>query len=437
MYTTARSARTQWLERTRPKPMTLFLQMVFVYVALQAFAFAFESGLFRLMSNAFALWLFGVALVNTLFLMPSHDRGGAPTIGLGLVLGFGLYYMGMGGNLILLRGNNDLQDWAKIFMAPAFLLFGFVFASRKEQDVLASPLNRLLFWLLVLLPIAVWGLQLAMGRTSLGGGQTVGTFVNRNNASLYYLTLIAFYACLGQRQISNVLVYLLAGMAFGTLGVLLAVLLSLMISVGKPRYLPHLLLVAVLACVLAFALPQEWVLARLERVLLSYRLLMEGRINLRTVTYAELVQMLGTSDLSFIFRLKHWVDLWDLYVAGTPYQQLFGFGVGASVLRSEMHLVPHNDYVRYLFECGAISLAGFVTILWVSMRTIGRTWGAVPLLGVVIYFFSENLINNTLAMTIFYFSLGSAVFRAREARAQARQEASLSRTTPASPVPLV
>jgi hypothetical protein len=218
------------------------------------------------------------------------------------------------------------------------------------------------------------------------------------------------------RSVTNVVVYLVAGLAFGTLGVLMAVLLSLLLSVGKLRYLPHLVLAALLVGALAYALPDEWMLARLQRVVDSYRLLVDGRINLRTVTYADLVRLLGTSDLSFIFRLKHWVDLLDLYATGTPYQQLFGYGAGSSIRLSQMHLVPHNDYVRYLFEFGAVTWAGFVIILTVSFARLGRSWATVPLLGVAIYFFSENLINNFLAMIVFYFSLGCTLYRERGAQ---------------------
>jgi hypothetical protein len=421
MHMMMRASRPGWQLHAGPRPNILFLQLVFVYLALQSFAFAFESGLLKLISGAFAFWVFGVALVNALFLVPGRfgTQQRVP-IGVGLMLGFLVYYMGMGANLILLRGQNDLQEWAKIFMAPAFLLFGYVFAARDKSLVWDSSLNRLLFWLLVLLPIGVWLLQLALGRTAIAGGQVVGNFVNRNNAALYYLTLVAFFGSLTGRQVSNVLIYLLVGLMFGTLGVMLAILLALLLAVGKPRFLPHLLLAAVLGAILVLVLPDELVWLRLQRVLDTYLLLADGRINLRTVTYAELVRLLNTTDLSFIFRLKHWVDLWDIYVQGSLYQQLFGFGVGAAVKLSDMRLVPHNDYVRYLFECGLVTLIGFMTVLAVSLKAIGRNWAAVPLLGVVIYFFSENLINNFLAMVIFFFALGSTLYRSRHARETAQ-----------------
>lgn len=409
---------------SRAKPNTLFLHMVFLYVALLTFAYAFESGLFKLMSAGFAFWVFAVMVVNAAFLGESRERRQQVPIGIGLLAGFLIYYMGMGANLLLIRGDSDLQEWLKITMAPPFLIFGFVFAARDRTPVWDSALNRLLFWMLVILPFLVWIWQLALGRTVFGGGQLVGFFVNRNNAALYYLCLVALYGALTGRQVGNILIYLFVGVAFGTLGVLLAVVTALLLAVGKLRYVGRLLLVLGLGVGLVFLLPEQMVLARINPVLDSYRLLAEGRIDLRTVTYGELVTQLRTTDLSFIFRLKHWTDLWEIFRHGSLYQTLFGFGVGASVRLSDMHLVPHNDYVRYLFECGLVSLIGFLMILFNGLRELGRRWITVPLLGVVVYFFSENLINNYLAMIVFFFSMGASLYRVRAAKATALSQAS-------------
>lgn len=106
--------------------------------------------------------------------------------------------------------------------------------------------------------------------------------------------------------------------------------------------------------------------------------------------------------------------MWDILVAGPWHQMLFGHGVGGSVRLSSIHLVPHNDYVRYLFECGVLTLAGFLLLLWLPLLRIGRRWELVPLLAVAIYFASENLINNYLAMAVFYFSVGATLYRVRQ-----------------------
>jgi hypothetical protein len=137
----------------------------------------------------------------------------------------------------------------------------------------------------------------------------------------------------------------------------------------------------------------------------------DGTINLNTATYADLVRILNTTDLSFIFRLKHWLNLLNIFQNGSGFDWMFGFGIGSSVALSDIRLVPHNDYLRYLFETGYISLIGFTTIILTMIYNCGRRWESVPLFTVAIYFFSENLINNYLAMSIFYFCAGVIVLR--------------------------
>lgn len=397
-----------------PMPNTVFLQLVFVYVVMQSFAFAFESGLFKLMSGAFAFVVFGVAVVNALFLTAWRAAPRNSGIGLPIIAGFMLYYVGMSGNLVINRGQTDIQEWAKIFMTPAFLLCGFVFACHDRKRLWDSSLLRALFICLAVLPLLVWASQLLTGRTAFGGGNVVGVFANRNNAGLYYLVLLAFYGQLAFRPVQSILVFLVAGVAFGTMGVLVATVLAVILAMGKARYIGRVLAAMVVVLVLVYLLPEDFAWARLQRVALTTEMLLSGRIDLRNSTYGDLVLLLRTTDLSFVFRLKHWTELWDIWATGPWHQMLFGHGVGGSVRLTSIHLVPHNDYVRYLFECGLVTLAGFLLLMWTSLVKIGRRWELVPLLAVAIYFFSENLINNFLAMAIFYFSVGATLYRVRQ-----------------------
>lgn len=394
----------------RRSASALFLQLVFVYVALLCLAHGFESGLVKLLSGVFAFWVFGVMAVNAAFLASAAPRD-RRALGLSLLLPLLLYLLAMAASLAVNRGRMDMQEWAKFVLAPLFLVFGHVCAARETSPAWQSGFNRGLFRLLVLLPVGVWLVQLALERTVIGGNQVVGPFVNRNNAALYYLCLIALYTSLSGRQVSQVWVYLVVGLAFGTLGVLLAVVVSLLYAVGQRRNLGQLALLAVLGTALVIVLPDSFLSARIGPVLDSYRLLADQRIDLRTISYGELVARLGTTDLSFIFRLKHWTDLLDLYLHGSVFQQLFGFGIGASQQLSQMRLVPHNDYVRLLFEGGAFAFLGFATLLLVALRRLGRRWEAVPFVAVCVYFFSENLLNNHVAMIVFFFSLGALLQR--------------------------
>jgi O-antigen ligase len=126
------------------------------------------------------------------------------------------------------------------------------------------------------------------------------------------------------------------------------------------------------------------------------------------------VQRLNSTDLSFIFRLKHWVNLFDIMARGSISDLLFGHGVDSSILLSEHHLLAHNDYLKYFFELGLLGGVAFLSLITLILYRCGRCWNTVPLLTIAIYFVCENLVNNYLAMMIFYFCAGAFIARRKE-----------------------
>jgi len=78
-------------------------------------------------------------------------------------------------------------------------------------------------------------------------------------------------------------------------------------------------------------------------------------------------------------------------------------------------MLPHHDYLRMRLGCGIAGLAGFAALLGSIVYQNGRRWESVPLCIIAFYFFSENLVNNYLAMALFYFCAGSLAIRAGEA----------------------
>lgn len=390
-----------------PNPAGLFFGVTVVYVGVLALAAASGSGLLKALAHGTAVAGFALLAVQWLFL----PRGpGTPA---GLVPSLALYYAGLGAALIAGLQAHDLVDLLKLLLAPAFALFGAHFERRRPRWLWDDTRVRIAFGALVVLPLLAWAAQLATGFTTWAGSREVGLFANRNNAALYAISLIALHTVLSGRPLRRVAVYLAVGAAFGTLGVLLAVLLALVLVVGRPRTLAALLGACTVFGLAAALLPEVGVFARLGPLRDSLQLLADGRIDLATVSYADLVRQLRSTDLSFLFRLKHWLELLTLYAQGSPYEWLFGFGIGAAVRLSEIHLVPHNDYLRLLFECGAVTLLGFVALLATLLWHVGRRWEAVPLAVVAIYFGSENLVNNYLAMSVFWFSAGALAARAR------------------------
>lgn len=120
------------------------------------------------------------------------------------------------------------------------------------------------------------------------------------------------------------------------------------------------------------------------------------------MSFSELVQLTGSTDLSAFFRLIHWSNVWELYSSGSIGTLLFGYGAGQTAPLTYAALVPHNDYLRVLVEYGPFNLVIFVSFL-LHIRN-GLTTGATKVLFVVlcIYFFSENLLDNFTSMAIYF-----------------------------------
>jgi hypothetical protein len=143
-----------------------------------------------------------------------------------------------------------------------------------------------------------------------------------------------------------------------------------------------------------------------------------------SMSFAELVQLTGSTDLSAFFRLIHWSNVLDLYSNGTIGTLLFGYGAGQTAPLTYAALVPHNDYLRVLVEYGPFNLVIFVSFL-LHIRN-GLTTGATKVLFAVlcIYFFSENLLDNFTSMAIYFAYAGrfSATSRRPVPRAVANRE---------------
>jgi hypothetical protein len=309
---------------------------------------------------------------------------------------------------------------------PAFMIFGAAFergrAARGEPVLWQRGDVRVMLTLLIAVPLATWGAQLLQSGFEIDGIRETSIFANRNNAAVYAVTLLALVAVVLGRPVRSLVLFMAAGVMFGTLGVLLAVVIALALTVARPRELLVLALLIVAAGAGYMIWPEEKPFVRFTPVIDSIRYIVDGRIKLHSTTFGELVLLLKTQDLSFVFRLKHWVDLMAVWSAADAYHWLFGFGVGSSVRESDLRMVPHNDYLRLLFEFGLVTLAAFVAMLALVFVRLGRRWETVPLLAVAIYLFSENLVTNYTAMAFFFFSAGVLAERvARERAAAGRQ----------------
>lgn len=241
-----------------------------------------------------------------------------------------------------------------------------------------------------------------------------GLFTNPNNLALIPFLLL-FLIDESSDPLSlrlGVHAIVVAVLAFsGTSGAILAYVLGLAIRL-RHRISPGarlLALTAILAGGSATAalivagdsiLPETRLTKQLSVMRSEFQFVMDGG----QVAYYSHERMLGSGTASGIWRLAHWRRTMAMYADGTTAQQLFGFGIGSSpVLLGKL---PHNEYLRLLFEQG---IAGFLLFFFAWRRIVMTAPAAVRYVALIvaIYSFSENNLDNFPFMTLFILFLSA------------------------------
>ena len=122
------------------------------------------------------------------------------------------------------------------------------------------------------------------------------------------------------------------------------------------------------------------------------------------IAYYQQERVLGPGTASAIWRVVHWRETITTYLDGTSVQQLFGFGFGSSP--RILGKLPHNEYLRILFEQGIL---GFLLFVFAWRRIIVTAPSHVRYVGLIvaIYSFSENNLDNFPFMALFILFLSA------------------------------
>ncbi|WP_213767072.1 hypothetical protein [Caballeronia sp. dw_19] len=374
----------------------------FGYAAiLLLWAFTGQSDALKLVANGFAFAL--VLRVGMLLLAQVNRLDRVSRVLMCFVLFFGVT------NLIVNIDDAQAGETIKILS-----IFMFYFAGQTTEDeYFGSAPSLSLAALFVAVPVLSALFDLYRG----GGGpnselneQTLSFFANRNNA-VAFTVISSWTLMLAGIKRWLIVIYLAACvLAFKTLGALLAIAFALYLVYPGFNILRNLMIAAG-AAALYFEFDDD--LEILSRASTAWRSLNSvlaesgGVWGLGKMDYGQIYTAAGTSDISLIFRLKHWVNLISLYMDGPLINQLFGFGVGSSVELTDLKLVPHNDYLRFFFELGPGLFICFVVLNFLILKRIGMHFISMPAVFIFIYFFSDNLVNNFLVMSFFYFTAGA------------------------------
>lgn len=124
----------------------------------------------------------------------------------------------------------------------------------------------------------------------------------------------------------------------------------------------------------------------------------------------------GELDMSAFFRVIHWIDIVKNYLASGSNISLGG-GTDWIEQNRLLFVIPraaHNDILRLVVEQGiifsALVFAGIAMVLWQLRHSIVF----VPLFAGALYFGTENLLNNFVATSFYFFVLGQVYGRFRQ-----------------------
>lgn len=235
---------------------------------------------------------------------------------------------------------------------------------------------------------------------------------NANTAVLYFSALLFAVAQLyGDRVI---LFQFVNALLMNRIGAVLATVIAVCLWIAFPLRKQSVLGFLVVGAIgfTGYALGAfDRAIAAIDNLLLVFSI---EPSQVSSMTFAELVQLTGSTDLSAFFRLIHWSNVLDLYSSGSVGTLLFGYGAGQTAPLTYAELVAHNDYLRILAEYGPFNLIIFVSFL-LYIRN-GLSTGATKVLFVVLclYFISENLLDNFTSMAIYFAYAGR--FTSRSSR---------------------
>ena len=293
-------------------------------------------------------------------------------------------------------------------------------------------------WTLAIPVLLILGLSLVLEhgvRAGAGEGRHSGLFLNPNN-----LSLIPFLLLLLVDEERDPLSMLIAAHAIvvgmllysGTSGAIIAYAIGLAIHL-KHRFSPGFRVVALTLLVAGGSiglllivngeniLPETRMTTQLAVIPSQLKQALGGD----SINFYAQERVLGEGSTSAVWRLAHWRQTIDTYTDGTAEQQLLGFGVGSSTMM--MGILPHNEYLRVLFEQGIVGLFLFIFGWRRIILTAPHPVRYVGLI-VAIYSFSENNLDNFPFMSLFILMLSAVEWPSPSGRSASRQTAALTVT---------
>jgi hypothetical protein len=272
-------------------------------------------------------------------------------------------------------------------------------------------------WLLLghVLAILLISLTIYRGTSWDGGTRHSGLFVNPNNLALIPFLLLFLVDPLRDKMFVRLSVHavVVTVLVFsGTSGAVLAYAVGLVYDSrtmipARWRKSVYLAVPLVLGAAIVFFTGNGLTLLPETRMTNQISVIggqLQNVLSGGDVAYYQQERVLGPGSASGIWRVAHWVRTVKTWADGSPLEELIGFGFGSSPRM--MGKLPHNEYLRMLFEQG---LLGLLLFLFVWRRVIATAPAHIRYVGLIvaIYSFSENNLDNYPFMALFVICLSA------------------------------
>lgn len=307
----------------------------------------------------------------------------------------------------------DFSFTIKYFGTFIFFLTGYIVNKTTyfNLEILKQHNKKIL--IIIIVPLILYFYQLLF----INSGEPSSLFVNRNNAVLFGIISSYFILIFYKKTIlffifiySNIIIY-------ATLGALLASIASYILIYASnvtPRKLfkiLSILFLMIFALYYLFNYSELHIVERLKYSIKGFQILfsLDSIEAMSRISYGQLASQVGSGDLSFLFRIKHWFNIMVTNNQSELIYWLFGHGNDSIIALTKAELRAHNDYIRLMFEVGMIYLVVFITFNIYLVKKIGLNVYSLPFLIVLMYFFTENLLDNFLAMSLLYYFVGTII----------------------------
>jgi hypothetical protein len=374
-----------------------------VFMNFLTFAYHLSgSNLFNIISNAVSLLLIAYSLY--LVLIAGNGSGFYKVL---LVLTF----VFVGGSYLANIGSFEIADALKYVS-----LYSFYVAGRSVPGHFRVAEKRCIY-ALAALPLIFKLVGETKIYTGLEYPDVFSYFPNTNTAALYFSALFfALTPWFGNRvlvlQFINAAVMNRVGPALATI-----------VAVGMWAIFPLRLQVFVAFFLLVIGGLFAFELGALDRLVTGLNAMaLIWTLEPSTVARMpakQLIELTGTTDMSAFFRITHWSNIWDIYSSLGLGGILFGYGAGQTGVLTVLPLPPHNDYLRILAEYGLFNFLVFVPFVLSIALTIKQQSARILFTVLLIYFLSENLLDNFTSMALFFSYAGRFTSGRSTARAYA------------------